>query len=360
MPLHAKELLPVELVFSPQWWNKNTGITFDRDFFFHPGRRVEDERKMEQYLYEKWGNYGMGRDRGVDRPEIGAVHLASGFMLSQMMGCKVDYHEAAPPNVNCLFMEGSDARSITEAFESSVFRDFYQMREELKAKFGYVTGDVNWSGILNIALDLRGQELFIDMIENEQECASFISAIAGIVEKFTDGLHSASNSTSVSVNRNVVNFEKPILLHSECSLTMVSEELYRQYLLPYDIKWSRKNQPFGIHYCGRDPHRFAGAFSEIPGLAFLDVGYGGDVAMLRSSLPDTFFNLRLSPVLLGRSTAGEVRETIRTLVQQSGDLLLTGLCCINIDDTVSDECVNAIFEARREILEEWSAPRAAP
>jgi hypothetical protein len=46
----------------------------------------------------------------------------------------------------------------------------------------------------------------------------------------------------------------------------------------------------------------------------------------------------------------EVRQTIFRLVEQSGDLCLTGLCCVNMDGTVPDENVTAIFEARKEIL----------
>jgi len=350
MPLYAREPLPVELVFSPQWWNKETGITFDRDFFFHPARRVEDERKMEQHLYEKWGRYGLGRDHGVNRPEVGAVHLASGFLLSEMMGCDIDYREAAPPEVICKYMEEPDTRPIEGAFESAAFRAFIKMQEDLKAKYGYITGDANWSGILNLALDLRGQELFIDLFEKGEESAIFFSKLANLIERYTGHLQNTTNSTSVSVNRTLVHFDKPILLHSECSLTMVSEDTYREYLMPHDLKWSVKNVPFGIHYCGKDPHRFTKAFSEIPNLAFLDVGYGGDVAVLRSHLPDVFLNLRLSPVELSRINAEEVRKTIHHLAEQSGNLRLTGLCCINIDDKVKDENINAVFEAREELL----------
>jgi hypothetical protein len=352
MQIHTREPLPVELVFSPQWWHKQTGMSFDRDFFFHPARRVEDEEKMEQHLYDKWGAYGLGKDRGVRRPEIGAVHLASGYLLSEMLGCKIDYREAAPPNVNCLYMDGMDTGPAENAFKSPAFIAFERMREALKTKYGYVTGDVNWSGILNLALDMRGQELFVDMSAEPGECAAFFSAIASMIEKFTGGLQSSTNSTSVSVNRMVARFDKPVLLHSECSLTMISEDMYREYLLPHDIKWSKKNVPFGIHYCGKDPHRFAAAFAEIPDLAFLDVGYGGDVALLRSHLPNTFFNLRLSPVELARGTPAEARAAVRRLVKQSENLHLTGICCINIDDTAGDENINAIFEARNELLEE--------
>ena len=255
MQLHTDEPLPVELVFSPQWWHKETGMSFDRDFFFHPARRVEDERKMEQHLYEKWGRYGMGRNRNVDRPEVGAVHLASGYLLSEMLGCTIDYREAAPPDVSCRYLDGLDLRPVSAAFESDAFKSFNQMRETLQTTYGYVTGDVNWSGILNLAIDLRGQELFVDMAEDTEKSAAFFSALAGMIETFTDGMQRTANSTSVSVNRTVMHLDEPLLLHSECSLTMISEDMYREYLLPYDIAWSRKKTPFGIHYCGYLPSR---------------------------------------------------------------------------------------------------------
>ena len=354
MKTQAKELLPVELVFSPQWWNKQTGMTFDRDFFFHPARRVEDERKMERHLWNKWGNYGLGAAHNSDRPEVGAVHLASGFLLSEMMGCRVNYFESAPPLVVCKEIESLDSTLADSAFKSDAFKTFDRMREALKTKFGYVTGDVNWSGILNLAIDLRGQELFIDMIDEPEETAAFFSSIATMIEKFTDAMQESANSTSISVNRTVSRFDAPVLLHSECSLTMISEDTYRKYLQAYDIAWSKKKTPFGIHYCGKDPHRFAAAFSEIPELDFLDLGWGGDVALLRKHLPKTFLNLRLSPMELARCSPAEVRETILRLVKQSGDLNLTGICCINMDDKVSDENVTAILETRKEILETTS------
>jgi hypothetical protein len=352
MKVHADELLPVELVFSPQWWNKQIGLTFDRDFFFHPARRVEDERKMEKLLYERWGRYGLGRDRDTNRPEQGAVHLASGYLLSEMMGCKVEYHEAAPPQVICRYMDEMDCRPAEGAFASDSFRAFSDMREKLKTKYGHVTGDVNWSGILNLAIDLRGPEIFEDMAGDHEKSEAFFNSIAAMIEKFTDGLQENANSTSVSVNRNVLHLDKPVLMHSECSLTMISEDMYREYILPHDLRWSQKSVPFGIHYCGSDPHRFASVFAEIPGLSFLDLGYGGDVALIRKYLLNTFLNIRLSPIKITRSGPAEVRETVIRLVGQSADYELTGICCINMDDTVKDENVDAIFEARKELLKE--------
>ena len=92
-------LLPVDVVLHPSWWFHHEGITFDEDFFFHPARRVEVERKMEQVLHDRWGRFGVGEGRDADVPWVGPVHLAAGYLTSEMLGCRVDYFEDAPPPV---------------------------------------------------------------------------------------------------------------------------------------------------------------------------------------------------------------------------------------------------------------------
>ena len=98
-PLIKSDPIPAEIVFHPSWWYRHTGITFDEDFFYHPQKRVESERRMEQELYERFGLYGLGKDRGKDLPVIGAVHNAAGYILSEMLGCKVIYQEDSAPQV---------------------------------------------------------------------------------------------------------------------------------------------------------------------------------------------------------------------------------------------------------------------
>jgi hypothetical protein len=340
--------LPVEIVLAPEWWHKNEGIIFDRDFFFHPAKRVEAERQMENILYDRWGEYGLGAHRNEKRPEVGAVHLAAGFLLSEMMGCTVDYHEGHPPQVICANKPDLSA-SKEEIFKSKAFKDFLKLKENLKEKYRYLTGDVNWSGILNLALDVRGEAIFTDIMLDPGRVRNYFTTIREVIDKFVSFIQPETGTSSISVNRNVRHFRKPVFLHSECSHTMISSEDYENVLLEFDIEWSKRYRPFGIHYCGSDPHRHAGSFAKIPHLDFLDVGWGGDVKILRKHLPDTFFNLRLSPVEIRNMETNEIREKITHLVSESGDPRLTGVCCINMDDTVADEKINIIFETVNEL-----------
>ncbi len=345
-------MLPADIVLAPAWWFHNEGITFDEDFFYDPARRVEVERKMGKALFERWGKYGLGKDKDKDLPIVGAVHLAAGYLLSEMLGCKVEYKENAPPQVICRQLEDLII-SAEAAFESCVYKKFEKLTESLKAKYGYLVGDVNWGGILNIAFDLRGEALFMDTFDRPDDVDVFLSEIAKVIERFTQDLQKETGSTSISVNRNVCHLGPAVFLHSECSHTMISVEDYKKFLFTYDEQWSGKYRPFGIHFCGKDAHRYAETFKEFGHLDFLDVGWGGDVTRLRRHLPNTFLNIRLSPVEIIDQRVGEIANTIRRLVADSGNPQLTGVCCINMDEKVADEKITAIFETVANLREEY-------
>jgi hypothetical protein len=342
-PLLENGILPVEVVFHPSWWHRHAGISFDEDFFYDPRRRIEDERKMERVLYERFGDLGLGEDRDKDLPVLGPVHNAAGYLLSEMIGCRLEYKEDAPPQVIPAGRQDLDL-DVDAVFGGPAFGRFKTLVEILKARGMPVCGDVNWGGILNLALDFRGQEIFLDMLDCPEEVRLFFGHLAEVIERFTSYVEGETGTTSISVNRTVRHIRPPVFLHSECALTMISEEHYESFIRPFDGAWSRRRRPFGIHYCGPDPHRFAEAFAALPDLDFLDVGWGGDLRLLRERLPRTFLNIRLSPVEIAGQTVEEIRHAVESRVAASADPRLTGVCCVNMDDRVTDEKVRAIFE----------------
>jgi hypothetical protein len=353
-PQLQNEMLPADVVLQPSWWHAHAGITFDEDFFYHPTKRVESERRMEQVLHGRFGRYGLGADRDRDLPIIGAVHNAAGFMVSEMLGCQIRYQADGAPDVIPAGCETLDV-DPDQPFRSAAAKRCEHLRDQLKTRHGRVLGDINWGGVLNIAMDLRGQEVFLDMVDDADKTRTQFRKLAEVLERFASGIQSETGTSSISVNRNVRHFQNPVFLHSECSHTMISVQNYEEFLMPIDVEWSRRHRPFGIHHCGKDPHRFAASYAKLPQLDFLDLGSGGDVALLRRHLPRTFFNLRLDPVSLVRQTPAEIRETVTRLVRQSDNPWLTGVCCINMDHTVSDEQICAIFDTVNELRKEYEA-----
>ncbi len=175
------KMLPVDIVLTPAWWRKHEGITFEEDFFYHPARRVEDEQKMEKAIYDRWGEFNIAEANPKAEPFIGAVHLGAGYLLSEMAGCEIKYLEGDSPQVITANRQDLNL-TADEAMRSKPFKRFEKLMDDLKTKHGYLKGDVNWSGILNLALDVRGQEFFMDRELKPETVRPFLHEIFKIID----------------------------------------------------------------------------------------------------------------------------------------------------------------------------------
>ena len=223
---------------------------------------------MEQELYNRFGQYGLGSDHDKNLPVIGPVHNAAGYIISEMLGCKVVYKGDCPPQI---YPQDCEKLQINKesAFKSPVFKKLQHLTDSLIIKYGNITGDVNWSGVLNIAMDVRGNSIFTDMLVQPAETAQYFRDIADVLDKFTGYVFSQTRSTSVSVNRTVRHLQKPVFLHSECSHTMIDESDYEQFLMPVDITWSRNRSPLEFITAEKTPIVLPGYSPNSPGWIFL-------------------------------------------------------------------------------------------
>ena len=162
-----------------------------------------------------------------------------------------------------------------------------------------------------------------------------------------------TGSCSIAVNRMVERVD-PRLFHARQLLG--ADDLARAVTgpcnCPSSSAWRHGIQPFGVHHCGDNMHQVAPAYAEL-GIAFADVGWGSDVAACRAALPDTFLNLRLSPIRMLQCTPAEVAADAERLLQAAGPLDQVGLCCINMDYGTPDDNIFAVYEVRGAVSAVW-------
>ncbi|HUT62335.1 MAG TPA: uroporphyrinogen decarboxylase family protein [Anaerolineae bacterium] len=346
MRIESKTFLTVEVVFHPNWWNNNAGISFDRDYFFDPDRRVHGEMLMRRILWEHFGQYGYGEEHPVPEPVIGPVHLAAGFMVSSLWGCHIRYYENNSPVVEpkSMTVEELDAMEVPDPLDNNDFLDFFHLIRTLKERFGYVKGDFGWGNLQNLALDLMGHNLFLAYYDNPDKIHKIYDKMNRSVIDLLSSIRAETGTTSITVNRTIEAVEPSINLQSNCSVQMISNDTYEEFLLPREIELSKHLQPYGIHHCGNNMHNVVEGYSKVKDACFFDVGWGSDIAHCRSKIPDAFFNLRLSPVKILTCTPQEIEADIVNLLENAGDLSQVGICCINMDYGTPDENVSRIFE----------------
>ena len=337
--------IPIELVFNPNWWHQTAGICFDEAFYMDPATRVRDDMTMRRVLWERYGDLGLGEEAPQPRPVIGSLHVAGGFVIPALLGSQIRFASDAAPQP----LPESISAAAIDAFEKPDWRTLWPMRElftqmdDLEAEYGYVIGDFNTDGVLNAAYHFYGQDLFADFHLAPERVRRFLDIIGELIVDVALAVRERTGSCSISVNRMVEQVDRRMFYHANCSVQMISPASYRQLHLPVEQAMARRIQPYGIHHCGHNLHKVAPAYAELDPV-MVDVGWGSDVAAVAAALPNTFLNLRLSPIRMLRCTPQDVAADTESLLRSAGALERCGVCCINMDYGTPDDNIFAMAE----------------
>jgi hypothetical protein len=351
----AREFLPVELVFNPNWWYHTAGISFDESFYLDAETRAQNDVTMRRVLYERYGDLGLGEADPQPRAIIGSLHVAGGFVIPALLGADIIFAPDAAPQPRPVDLSTAQI----EALEKPDFREIWPMSQliadmgrtesaategaALETGYGCVVGDLNTDGLLNAAYHLYGQGLFLDFYQAPERVRRLLDIIGELIVDVALYVRQRTGSCSISVNRMVEHVDPRLFLHANCSVQMISPASYREIHLPVEQRMAERIQPFGVHHCGDNMHKIAPVYAELPA-GYFEVGWGSNVAACREALPDAFLNLRLNPVRMLQCTPQEIAEDTEKLLLAAGPLEQAGVCCINMDYGTPDDNILAMFE----------------
>lgn len=341
--MNTESRIPVEVVFAPNWWFRNYGISFDEGFYFGRDQRIDNDVRMRRALHER---FGIGAADPAPRPVVASEHVAGGFVVPALLGVEIRFSpDQAPwPVPRDLARDAIFALRVPDIESTWPMSRLIEDMDWIEREFGCVVGDFNTDGVLNTALQLRGQQFFIDLREDLEQVAHLCTVIAETQARVAGYVRRRTGTCSVAVNRSILHVDRTLYLHANCAAQMVSPGVFRSSLLEYERRLGGRLRPYGIHHCGKNLHRFAELYAET-GATFYDVGWGSDVARCAAALPGAFLNLRLNPVRMLQCPAAEIRRDIAGLLGAAGRSSNVGLCSMNLDHGTPDENVLALLAA---------------
>jgi hypothetical protein len=340
-----------DITFHPSYWNKNLGINFNEDFFYNYKYRLEADLKMRKYLFDHFGKYGIGEKDPEIRPIIGSDLIACGFILSEIAGCDVVYSDSNSPQVICKEMNNDEIREFKcpDLNQSHVFNKILNDVKDVYNKFGYSKNCINFMGIQNVALDLRGQEIFIDYLTSPDEVDVFLNEITKLTIDFVKEMNQYSTLGSGGVT-SIVNKVMPnVYVTSNCSVDMISNKMYEDILMKYDNILSDNFGEFGIHHCGSKMEDHSKGYAKVKNLKFAEVGALSNIKEVRKDLPGIFLNLRYSPVKIANENFSQTMENILNMLEQAGNTDLISISCVGIDNSVRYENICNFLNACKSI-----------
>ncbi|MBE7557410.1 hypothetical protein HS125_00035 [bacterium] len=340
---------PAGITFHPKWWHTNFGTNFNKPFYYDPKFRIEQDMTMRRQLWEKFGDLGIGEKHPEPQPIIGSKFTAMGWMIAATLGAQIRYLDDAPPWPICAEWDDdyADHVKVPDITTAPFMSDVLRQMDWLEKEYGYIDGDINLQGVLNVAIETRGQMIFIDMIEHPERAHHIFDVIADTIIACAGAIRERSRSTSIGVTTmamlydRVSGFERGVTVVSNCTVEMISNEHYEEFILPYDTRISETLRPFGVHHCGFNLDHVTKGYSKIPNLDFIEIGYGSGLKTCRRIFADKYVNARYGPVKMRNSTCEEIDFDVAEICACRPD----SMSVVAVDDHVTDEQVRAYFNA---------------
>lgn len=343
--MESQDFLPLEFVFMPSWWHHHYGVDFGPGFYLDRETRIQNEQTMTRALRDRFGGMGLGQESIDRRPIIGSKHVAGGFVMPALMGCRIRFSpDASPwPEPAGLTDDQIQNLQVPDVRNTWPMNELLADMDALEREFGTVEGDFDLDGVLNLALHLRGQQLFNDLTESPHLARRLLDICARTMVEVAQCVRPRTGSVAIATNRMITHVDASLFLHSNCSVQMISPTTFAEFLLRPELYLAQHMQPYGIHHCGGHMERYGSVYAQVPAV-FFDVGWGSDLAACRELLPQAFFSLRLSPARLRRQSPAEAAADAEHLLSTCPHLERAGVCCINVDDGTPDDNLWAIYE----------------
>ena len=335
--------IPLGVGFYPDWFNKHYGISFGREYYFDPEARVQARMAIEKCLYERFGDVGLGNPDPEPKPLItfGMV------MLPSIFGCEIIYKDDALPWAMPLNLSEDEIMKleVPDIFNSHPMTEMIRQIETLKGKYGKVIGDINTTGVQNLALKIRGDQLYFDFYEKPELCRHLMQICTDCIIQLFKFNHETTGTGAVDVTPMC---DPKLYVFPNCTAEQISLETYESHVLEYDNQVADACHPVGIHHCGSVDEVLEG-YAKVRHLEFIEIGFGSDVKRTREVCgPHVAVNARISPVLMKNGTQEEVAAEVRNLIDAGAPLENFSIDTVGLTYGTPDENVRTALKTAAE------------
>jgi methanogenic corrinoid protein MtbC1/uroporphyrinogen-III decarboxylase len=304
-----RDHIPLGVGFYPDWFWNHYGISFDRKYYFEPETRVEARMEIDKRLHERFGEVGLGDPNPKPKPLItfGMV------MLPAVFGCEIVYKDDALPWAMPLNLSEGEVMKlrVPDMLNAWPMTEILGQIDYLREKYGKVVGDINTTGVQNLALKLRGDQLYIDYFENPRLCHHLLKVCTESIIELFRAVYQITGTGAIDVTPMC---DPKLFVLPNCTVEQISRETYEQFVLPYDNMVADACHPVGIHHCG-SVNQVLEAYAKVHHLDFIEIGFGSDVKKTREVFgTNVAVNARINPVLMKNGAPRDVEDEVKRLI----------------------------------------------
>jgi len=295
-------MITIEASVSKGWLHKNGGFNFDNRYYMDPVYRWEQDTRIHEFVKEKFPGYAIYnmeanllqakyvRDNHV---LVGAIQ--PNMILATILGAEFSFFEDKDADVAGKPLEfisvKEDLPEINSILDHPLVKDLEkQIREitdtrpDLKVIppfFWDESGRATIHGIITTSLKLTGDNIMITMMGNPGLAHAIHQWIVDAYIVLINHFSSLANLPVTSVHV------------GECAGTMVSSDLYDEFIVPYISQLGNKLGFVRLHTCGMSDH-IMNSIVKIRNLGVIDTGSGTSIKKIRE-LMGRDFTIHVAP-----------------------------------------------------------------
>ena len=331
--------LRVSLGFVPRWFSRRLGIDFSERWHTDPVYRYKTLLAMKALLHEAFPTVPYFKpvmnEKGVE-PSCATVSGVHGIRLIPMVyGMGTRYFADGWPDAASkapLTKEHLARLEPLDVMQTQVMVQLFEQMDTIEQNYGSIHGYLNYQGILNIALKLRGPDIFMDMYDDPAFVRHLFAHIADTIAKVSKLVQARQRASGFAVN---------LLSMSNCVMNMVSADTYREFVLPHDLMLSGEYERFGVHTCNWNITPYIDVLRSIDKMGYIDMGMVSDMKRVKEAFPDARRAVLYPPVELEQKSLDEIKADIQKIAEE---LAPCDIVMADITDTTPDSRVRAFLE----------------
>jgi uroporphyrinogen-III decarboxylase len=331
----------VSLGFEPDWFYQRCGVDFTERWHQNPFYRYDSLVKMKRELCKAFPSISYwNEDYKNDLATISGCYGA--YVIPKVFGFPLVYKENRWPEIDKgkekLSIREIEKLDVDEILSSSSVEEIFHQMDIIEAEWGKIHGYLNWQGVLNNAFILRGEDIFTDFYDRPAFAHHFFTLISDAMIRLTLKVQKKQRESGFYINHFCV---------SNCTVNMVSPQIYREFLLPYDKKIAESGfERFGMHTCNWNVTPYLEEIKKLPKVGYLDMGVVSDMKKVKKMFPETRRAVMYSPVRLQEASLDELKKDMKKIYD---DLSPCDIVMADIQATTNDERVNELLQICRDL-----------
>lgn len=319
----------VSFGFEPLWFSNRCDVDFSYPWHNNPYYRYQSLVKMNNEMKKSFPslktfhNYD---DFATLSGVYGTCLMASFFdfpLLYRKNGWPV-----LDPSKPLMTKENIAKLNVDKILSGPGVENLIKQMDIIQKEWGKIHGFLNFQGILNNAFHLRGQDIFIDIFEDPQFVHHFFNILCELMIRVSKLVQEKQRSSGYIVDQFVV---------ANCTVNMVSPEVYKEFVFPYDKKIADNFPRYGVHTCNWNVSPYLDDLVQLPKMGYLDMGMMSDLPKVKKLFADTNISVFYSAVSLQDLTMDEIKKELEKIYRQVAPC---NLVMADVQATTSDERIN--------------------